>query len=228
MKKTGFTLIELLVVIAIIAILASILMPVFAQAREKARQATCQSNLKQIATATFMYMSDYDDYFPTVRFESAYTVFMPLGHISDSYGLLTPYIKNRAMQKCPSASLINPMYDCTYSFSNVLANAQVTPAWGSTVNAVSLAQVGSPSETVMVFDGCPPAGVVLPPSYQTIDNNYYTWGCDLSYLAGMRTGIDNAYHHNGYNIAFVDGHVKWFKKGTYELDSPDDIWWDLK
>ncbi len=60
MKRTGFTLIELLVVIAIIAILAAILFPVFARAREKARQASCQSNLKQIALAEIMYVSDYD------------------------------------------------------------------------------------------------------------------------------------------------------------------------
>src|SRR5579863_528760 len=62
--RTGFTLIELLVVIAIIAILAAILFPVFAQAREKARQATCQSNEKQIALAFLMYNQDYDERFP--------------------------------------------------------------------------------------------------------------------------------------------------------------------
>jgi prepilin-type N-terminal cleavage/methylation domain-containing protein len=63
-SNRGFTLIELLVVIAIIAILAAILFPVFAKAREKARQATCASNLKQIGTATQMYVQDYDEYFP--------------------------------------------------------------------------------------------------------------------------------------------------------------------
>src|SRR5262249_13210273 len=63
-RRTGFTLIELLSVIAIIAILAAILFPVFAQAREKARQATCLSNCKQIGTATYMYVQDYDETFP--------------------------------------------------------------------------------------------------------------------------------------------------------------------
>src|SRR4051794_23044778 len=63
-SRRAFTLIELLVVIAIIAILAAILFPVFAQAREKARQATCQSNLKQIGTAFSLYLQDYDETFP--------------------------------------------------------------------------------------------------------------------------------------------------------------------
>src|SRR5262245_45063190 len=63
MRRTAFTLIELLVVIAIIAILAAILFPVFAQAREAARKASCQSNMKQIATALMMYAQDYDETF---------------------------------------------------------------------------------------------------------------------------------------------------------------------
>ena len=65
--KKGFTLIELLVVIAIIAILAAILFPVFAQAREKARQTSCLSNMKQLGTATQLYMDDYDETFPPAK-----------------------------------------------------------------------------------------------------------------------------------------------------------------
>src|SRR6266699_2776893 len=66
-KRTGFTLIELLVVIAIIAILAAILFPVFAQAREKARQATCLSNFKQIGLGVMMYVQDWDETYPISR-----------------------------------------------------------------------------------------------------------------------------------------------------------------
>ena len=99
-NRRGFTLIELLVVIAIIAILAAILFPVFARAREKARTASCQSNLKQVALATIMYSQDYDEYM--IACYGADT--LPGGGVSYSRrwyyqgdsnpGLLYPYIRN--------------------------------------------------------------------------------------------------------------------------------------
>jgi len=94
-RKKGFTLIELLVVIAIIAILAAILFPVFAKAREKARQTSCASNLKQIALGALMYAQDYDEFLciaqplagpPVLFFDS----------------VLQPYVKNTQIFKCPS------------------------------------------------------------------------------------------------------------------------------
>src|ERR1700752_5232231 len=84
-QRYGFTLIELLVVVAIIAILAAILFPVFAQAREKARQATCVSNLKQIGTATMMYAQDYDERFPIPESGGAQRLTVA--------NLIDPYIK---------------------------------------------------------------------------------------------------------------------------------------
>jgi len=92
-KDLGFTLIELLVVIAIISILAAILFPVFAQAREKARQITCASNLKQIGVATLLYTEDYDEGFPTFRYK--YTD--PVTAASDTANYITevePYVKS--------------------------------------------------------------------------------------------------------------------------------------
>src|SRR5436309_7806387 len=99
-RRHGFTLIERLVVIAIIAILAAILFPVFAQAREKARQASCMSNMRQFSTAGMMYTQDYDEkYVPPYKYEGTQ------GDISVLYwwdDLLQPYIKNRQLPLCPS------------------------------------------------------------------------------------------------------------------------------
>jgi|LSQX01.3.fsa_nt_gb prepilin-type N-terminal cleavage/methylation domain-containing protein/prepilin-type processing-associated H-X9-DG protein len=95
MRRRGFTLIELLVVIAIIAILAAILFPVFARAREKARQTTCLSNCKQLTLAWLMYAQDYDDRFP-------FTMTLWSGSLRWHYTLLYPYYRNWDFLTCPS------------------------------------------------------------------------------------------------------------------------------
>src|SRR5262245_41008736 len=109
---TGFTLIELLVVIAIIAILAAILFPVFAQAREKARQSACLSNLKQIGVALQLYTQDYDEMTPSARTYGAWWTkndpkAWPAPYARDQ---LMPYVKNEALWNCPSIALDKIMY----------------------------------------------------------------------------------------------------------------------
>src|SRR5687768_6175869 len=105
-RRHGFTLIELLVVIAIIAILAAILFPVFAQAREKARQTSCLSNIKQLATGMQMYVDDHDEQFPTLV---NYCNHKPQQAFGDTHVafwhwavMVQPYVKNKAVFKCPS------------------------------------------------------------------------------------------------------------------------------
>src|SRR6266513_2903170 len=114
MKRKGFTLIELLVVIAIIAILAAILFPVFAQAREKARGISCLSNMKQLGTAFQMYLQDYDE-MVLPRYQAcpstgpAATPNIPTLWSNT----IQPYIKNKQIMICPSA--VNSKYADTWN-----------------------------------------------------------------------------------------------------------------
>src|SRR4051794_9436341 len=145
--RRGFTLIELLVVIAIIAILAAILFPVFAQARDKARAATCLSNMKQIGTGMTMYLQDYDEIYPTVH-SGAYLV------------LIQPYIKNLDVWKCPSGSgkytVSNQGIDGRTTAwgvvdTGIAANGDVMGGWNYTIPFSSV-RVLEPAGTVLMAD----------------------------------------------------------------------------
>ena len=143
--RRGFTLIELLVVIAIIAILAAILFPVFARAREKARQSACLNNVKQISLGILMYAQDYDERMPML-----YMNRRPSS--SDWYGImhmLDPYIKNRNVHDCPSASHTSNLtsYGGNRSYGY---HREIIVANGSRKMAV----IQRPAEIVMMGDVC--------------------------------------------------------------------------
>ncbi len=183
--KKGFTLIELLVVIAIIAILAAILFPVFAKAREKARQTSCLSNLKQLGTAFMMYEQDYDEKYPTIYNQTAEH---PVNG-TQWPGQILPYVKNNGVFSCPSDGRYVPptRARCTYSFNNYL--------WSDWLGTDS--QIVNPSSTLVLYEG---TGAVN--GYYYMDSaDYESFWC--TELQG------NPPHSGGSNVLLADGHAKW-------------------
>ena len=192
--RRGFTLIELLVVIAIIAILAAILFPVFARAREKARQASCSSNLKQIALGTLMYVQDYDEKFmPPVNCPTVGGCFVQGCGSGGTAGpdLLGPYIKNTQIWQCPSNS---EGWWTGYGWNRGLDTGKI-----GDINQVSKCVMWADHKVNVTYRWC--GGWIAVNETccggQANDTVYPHW---LYYL-----------HNEGANIAFTDGHVKWYK-----------------
>ena len=194
--RTGFTLIELLVVIAIIAILAAILFPVFARARENARKITCISNLKQLGTAVLMYAQDYDEYLPNNFAGKKDT--MLWNDLSGS-GLLDSYLKNKKVWFCPSdtpPTYKNQTYDYSYCLYNNTADVN-KHAYPSTMESHSLAEAQFPAQKVLFWEVTAYHGNRLYVAY------------DLTYK-GVRGDISN--------MTMLDGHAKTFHEGQLNPD----------
>ncbi len=237
-QRRAFTLIELLVVIAIIAILAAILFPVFAKAREKARQSSCASNSKQIGTASMMYVQDYDETYPSHNWQLGSANYgLPDGRLYQGHVGWTccfyPYIKNKQVFVCPSDS------NSTSNFGdNGTANPYVN-VWGKAIPTsyapntiitlgtapVAMAAVTYPAELYLVAENA-----YDPCGFGNDDNGPFT-GCTFNRLrftvvssavvdtngqpylnpsAGVAVD-DLGRHSQGNNIVFGDGHVKWVK-----------------
>ena len=206
MKRRGFTLIELLVVIAIIAILAAILFPVFARAREKARQSSCLSNLKQLGLGLLMYSQDYDERLPASYQWVTEPNQWPL--FSWRHAML-PYIKNSQIHVCPSdGGAANDPTVPTLGPVSYGANIALMPGVRGQFNA-SVGGITHPAETFMIFDA-------WAASRWCCQNNSVIGGGATCY--GRPSGIrpDNvslARHNDGYNVCLADGHAKWYKAG---------------
>jgi len=239
--RRGFTLIELLVVIAIIAILAAILFPVFAQAREAARKATCQSNLKQIGTACAMYSQDFDEIMPgasdpgTNTYNAAQgTIYIQpptaLANPSPSSprfamwsNLVQPYIKNWQALRCPSSidtdlygaatsSQFNPRYSFSYTYNGILC-------------FYPLAGIVAPASCVMVWEGIGNTAIIggeqVNPAVKSFGNaaaplvwqqgTQCVW-YNFGYQPNQRLNVSQ--HAGGMNYAYCDGHVKFVKSGV--------------
>lgn len=192
MRRTGFTLIELLVVIAIIAILAAILFPVFARAREKARQSSCLSNLKQIGTAEMMYVQDYDEMM------HSWSEATGTGELIYAAWLLQPYVMNTQLFDCPSDNrTILP--DLPAPADNSQRGRAEYGYISSQLAHQPIAKLERPAETVMWVDAS--AAYVFIPSSCAPEAGGQAW----------RRNEYQARHNDGLNVVWCDGHAKWMK-----------------
>lgn len=203
MRRKGFTLIELLVVIAIIAILAAILFPVFARARENARRSSCQSNLKQIALGVAQYSQDYDEKFP--MYAAAHTAERGWSI------LLDPYLKSSQILQCPSDAAAAPTATNADGWVDYAYNIDL--GYNGAPEGMSLAALTQTTLTVMLVDESQSgAGDARHWSAGCVakDNTDTTCPAGLATFRGTKTDI----HLDGQNYAFTDGHVKWYKAAS--------------
>lgn len=219
-SAAGFTLIELLVVIAIISILASILFPVFARAREQARKSSCASNMRQLGLAVMSYAQDFDEDLPPFSNGLGYKGSLGYGGADGQRwaDLILPYIKNTQVFDCPSGDHRLATFSGgqwldirTYSYG------YVSPSSGAAdygVASRNLAEITDVSQTIMLAeDGRQDDGG----DAESIGRIIPSAGDDLAMIAsrvnGMRhTGASPGDHAAfAFNAVYVDGHVKWVR-----------------
>ena len=208
----GFTLIELLVVIAIIAILAAILFPVFAKAREKARQASCASNEKQMGLATNMYMTDYDNVYPRNAIGSSLgIIWLP--------GVLDPYTKNLQIWRCPSYATLKATAavgipgatNCTCADTAntwYRLRSGYGPNYGRTLSLNPWPVPNGRAETDIVDAS---GTLWIADSHCVVASPPGIWPSDGTPTSG--NWPKSLRHNEGANVLYCDAHVKWLGTG---------------
>ncbi|MBC8101249.1 MAG: DUF1559 domain-containing protein [Cytophagales bacterium] len=202
--RAAFTLIELLVVIAIIAILAAILFPVFAQARAKARQTACLSNMKQLGAAAMMYAQDYEGVPVPTSISMGASIPNYTWYADVAYWpmLLLPYVKNTDVYHCPDSEYGGSWpwgpgieWHC-YGLNNHYSNrVSATTGINHTID-----QFTYPAELGVMVDSL---GVSL------------MWQGDFIEARKTIAWRTNPIHNGGVNMAYADGHAKWIHGSTY-------------
>jgi prepilin-type N-terminal cleavage/methylation domain-containing protein/prepilin-type processing-associated H-X9-DG protein len=202
----GFSLAELLVVIALLAVLAALLFPALASARERACETTCLSNLRQIARAQLLYIGDWDGQFPH-WFIAAPTRPAPFGNFAFWTEYFQPYLRSQAILQeprdywtwtLPEAAKLSEYALGTWGRSG--HGTQASPYWQWPGPPLSLASVVRPADTINVMDGWTTAG----------------W-----------TGVQFSRHHGGMNASFVDGHAQRITEGEFwriDTDGSGTYW----
>lgn len=229
--RRGFTLIELLVVIAIIAIIAAILFPVFASAREKARQSSCSNNEKQIGLAMIQYVQDNDEEYPFVYWSPVTSAWVPSGTTHEV--VLYPYLKSAAVWMCPDASTgATPNTVAwtvpgatTTSYASYVFNWYVLSRTNGLTSPVSyqplLANMIPQPANIVAFGEGPGLNASMAP----IMNDGFTHVYDTVALGCTPTSpVFNCMrqsfpHNNGANYMFCDGHVKWVSANVGGVNS---------
>ncbi len=232
-KKNGFTLIELLVVIAIIAILAALLFPVFAQAREQARATVCISNTRQVALAIRMYVQDYDEKWPlSYLYDSVYTPPDPRHRGVETE--LMPYVKNRELFRCPDDSGEPDLKD---SANPVIQNAHSDyEAYGTSLNFdnCTLSRSGNGDLQSSTFTNSTPdtlTDIVSDAGFERPAETRFAWDAEMPWFDPQKDTANQygyayyfrLWHPRGGGVVFADGHSKFVvSRGAYdaELVSP--------